>query len=196
MDERYEVRLAGEGGQGLQLAGVILSEAVCIYEGKGAVMAQSYTSQQRGGPSRAEVIISDGEIDYPKAKEPDLLVVLSQDAYNRHHANVKSTGLIVADSFDVKETSPVDKHIYLLPMTEACREATGGDLGISIVALGVVTELRFVSYDAMLKALMARVPRGSEEMNRKALEAGMKLVAGLKLPATVRLPKAKAKVSL
>ncbi|MDA8217816.1 MAG: 2-oxoacid:acceptor oxidoreductase family protein, partial [Dehalococcoidales bacterium] len=93
MTERYEVRLAGVGGQGLQLAGLILAEAAAIYENKNVVQSQSYGAEARGGPSMSEVIIGDGDIDYPKVTEPDLLLALSQDAADRYVPQVKKDGL-------------------------------------------------------------------------------------------------------
>ena len=74
MSYRYEVRLSGEGGQGIVLAGVILAEAAAIYDGKNATQTQVYGPESRGGASKAEVIISDEEIDYPKAMSVNLLL--------------------------------------------------------------------------------------------------------------------------
>ncbi|RKY44545.1 MAG: 2-oxoacid:ferredoxin oxidoreductase subunit gamma, partial [Candidatus Neomarinimicrobiota bacterium] len=80
MSFRYELRLSGSGGQGLILIGKILAEAAAIYDGKNATQSQSYGPEARGGASRSEVIISDGEIDYPKAMKLDLLLALTQEA--------------------------------------------------------------------------------------------------------------------
>ena len=76
--KRYEIRLAGSGGQGLILAGVILAEAAGIYDGKFVCQTQSYGPEARGGASKAEVVISDEEIDYPKAIRPDVLLAMNQ----------------------------------------------------------------------------------------------------------------------
>ena len=77
---RYELRLSGEGGQGLVLAGKILAEAAAIYEDHNATQSQSYGPEARGGASKSEVIISDGEIDYPKAENLDRVVVNGENA--------------------------------------------------------------------------------------------------------------------
>src|SRR4030065_737676 len=95
--ERTEIRLAGEGGQGLILAGVILAEAAAIYDGKQVIQTQSYGPEARGGASKAEVVIGDGEIDYPEVIHADVLVALSQEACDRYAANVKKNGLLIVD---------------------------------------------------------------------------------------------------
>lgn len=85
----YELRLSGEGGQGLVLAGKILAEAAAIYDEKNATQSQSYGPEARGGASKSEVIISDGEIDYPKAENLDLLLALTQEAFDNYHEDLR-----------------------------------------------------------------------------------------------------------
>ncbi len=85
MSDRYEIRLAGEGGQGMILAGLILAEAAAIYAGKNAVQTQSYGPEARGGASKAEVVISDGEIDYPKVMDADVLLAMGQEACDKYY---------------------------------------------------------------------------------------------------------------
>ena len=174
MTERYEVRLAGVGGQGLQLAGLILAEAAAIYENKNVVQSQSYGAEARGGPSMSEVIIGDGDIDYPKVTEPDLLLALSQDAADRYVPQVKKDGLIIADAEHVERIS-TNKRVLRLPITSVATEATGRPVA-SIVALGVISVMTgVVSRDSIRQAVLARAPKGTEEMNVKALEAGFAL---------------------
>ncbi|MHB1416470.1 MAG: 2-oxoacid:acceptor oxidoreductase family protein [Chloroflexota bacterium] len=174
MTERYEVRLAGVGGQGLQLAGLILAEAAAIYENKNVVQSQSYGAEARGGPSMSEVIIGDGDIDYPKVTEPDLLLALSQDAADRYVPQVKKDGLIIADAEHVERIS-TNKRLLRLPITSVATEATGRPVA-SIVALGVISVMTgIVSRDSIRQAVLARAPKGTEAMNVKALEAGFVL---------------------
>ncbi len=78
--DRYEIRLAGEGGQGMILAGIILAEAAAIYDGKNACQTQVYGPEARGGASKAEVVIAQGEIDHPEVICADALVAMSQEA--------------------------------------------------------------------------------------------------------------------
>ncbi len=81
--KRTEIRLAGEGGQGMILAGIILAEAAAIYDGKNAVQTQSYGPEARGGASKSEVVISASEIDHPEVLEADVLVALSKEAFKK-----------------------------------------------------------------------------------------------------------------
>ena len=83
---RVEVRLAGEGGQGMILAGIILAEAAAIYDGKNVVQTQSYGPEARGGASKAEVIIAEGEIDFPEVLSADVLMAMSQEACDKYAA--------------------------------------------------------------------------------------------------------------
>ena len=92
---RYEMRLSGEGGQGLVLAGKIIAEAAAIYDDRNATQSQSYGPEARGGASKSEVIISDGEIDFPKAENLDLLLALTQEALDKYHSDLKARAVMV-----------------------------------------------------------------------------------------------------
>jgi len=171
MAERTEIRLAGEGGQGMILAGIILAEAATIYEGRNAVQSQSYGPEARGGASKSEVIISSGEIDHPEVLLPDVVVALSQEAFRKFASTVKPTGLLIVDA-DKVNSSSAPKAIRL-PITKMAFESTGRVITANTVALGVLVGLtKVVSRQALEKAVLARAPRGTEEMNHKALAAG------------------------
>jgi 2-oxoglutarate ferredoxin oxidoreductase subunit gamma len=171
MVERIEVRLAGEGGQGMILAGIILAEAATIFEGKNAVQSQSYGPEARGGASKSEVIISAGEIDHPEVLQPDVVVALSQEAFRKFGSTVKPTGLLIVDADKVDSSSAPTA--IRLPITKMAFETTGRIITANTVALGVLVGLTgMVSRQALEKAILARAPRGTEEMNHKALEAG------------------------
>jgi 2-oxoglutarate ferredoxin oxidoreductase subunit gamma len=171
--DRIEVRLAGEGGQGMILAGIILAEAAAIYDGKKAVQSQSYGPEARGGASKAEVIIAEEEIDYPKVLEPDVLLILSQEAYDKYVGTVKDGGLVVVDLNNV-EASDSDS-VFQLPISNIAKETTGRAITANTVALGILVELtNIVSKTAISKAVAARAPKGTQEINQAALEAGFK----------------------
>ena len=171
MSSRFEIRLAGSGGQGLVLAGVILAEAAGIYDGKFVCQTQSYGPEARGGASKAEVVISDAEIDYPKAIQPDVLVALSQKALDVYLGDLKSEGVLLVDADLVPEVPAAGA--LSIPFTRLAREA-GRELMANIVALGALAAVTgAVSREALRAAVLARVPAGSREMNRQALEAGM-----------------------
>jgi 2-oxoglutarate ferredoxin oxidoreductase subunit gamma len=171
LGDRYEVRLAGEGGQGMILAGVILAEAAVMHDGLNAVQTQSYGPEARGGASRSEVIIAKGEIDYPKVMVPDLLLCMSQEACDRFYSQVKDDGWIIVDSTNVGR---VPSHRALaVPLTETAERITGRRITASMVALGLVCGISdLVTRESLTKAMVARVPAGTEEMNELALAAG------------------------
>ncbi|HHY38889.1 MAG TPA: 2-oxoacid:ferredoxin oxidoreductase subunit gamma [Clostridia bacterium] len=172
------VRLAGEGGQGLILAGMILAEAAAVEEGKNTVMTQSYGPESRGGASKAEVIISDSDIDYPKVQNPDVLLVMSQEAYDKYSPDLREGGILLYDSSSVKALNPKPSVKCVgVPLTELAKKEVGRALVANIVALGSLNELSsLVSHEALTKAVLGRVPRGTEEMNLKALEVGRRAV--------------------
>lgn len=171
MDERTEIRLAGEGGQGMILAGIILAEAAAIYEGKHVTQTQSYGPESRGGASRSEVVISNNEIDHPEVLSPDVVLALSQEAYDKFAKTVRPEGLLIVDEDDVK--TPADFHGVRIPVARIAYETTGKAITANTVALGVLVGLTcIVSREAIEKAVTARAPKGTDEMNRKALQAG------------------------
>ncbi len=171
ISDRTEVRMAGEGGQGMILAGIILAEAATIYAGQNAVQSQSYGPEARGGASKSEVIISSGEIDHPEVLQPDVVVALSQEAFRKFGFTVKPTGLLIVDA-DKVDSSSAPKAIRL-PITKLAFETTGRVITANTVALGVLVGLTgVVTRQALEKAIIARAPHGTEEMNRKALAAG------------------------
>ncbi|MDO9071169.1 MAG: 2-oxoacid:acceptor oxidoreductase family protein [Deltaproteobacteria bacterium] len=171
MSYRYEIRLAGSGGQGLILAGIILAEAAGVYDGKFVCQTQSYGPEARGGASKAEVVISDAAIDYPKAIQPDALLALNQKSLEAFSADLKPGGLLLVDADLVKE-APASR-VLALPFTRIAREL-GRAMAANIVALGALAQLTgAVSLESLTAAVLARVPKGTEDLNRRALAAGV-----------------------
>lgn len=172
MAQRYEIRLAGSGGQGLILAGVILAEAAGIYDGKYVCQTQSYGPAARGGTSKAEVVISDAEIDYPKAIRPDALLAMNQKSLDTYYHDLKPGGLLLVDSTFVHEVPPGG--VIAIPFTRLAREQLGREMAANIVALGALAALTdAVSLSSLEAAVLARVPKGTEELNKRALTAGI-----------------------
>jgi 2-oxoglutarate ferredoxin oxidoreductase subunit gamma len=170
-NSRTEIRLAGEGGQGMILAGVILAEAAAIYDGKNAIQTQSYGPEARGGASKAEVIISESEIDYPKVISADVFVAMSQEACDKYAAALKKSGLLIVDEEKVGRV-PTTRAVKV-PITRLALETTGKTIPANVVALGVLVGLtQVVTREAIEKAVAARAPKGTEDMNRAALLAG------------------------
>ncbi len=169
---RCEIRLSGSGGQGIILAGIILAEAA-VLDGRNVVQTQSYGPEARGGASKAEVIISAGEIDYPKVAEPDVLLAMTQEAYNRHGDSLRKGYPLIIDSTLVQEVGQVTGPVYAIPITTLAREKLGKEMSANMVALGVLVGLtQAVTWENLLKAALSRVPKDTADLNQKALELG------------------------
>lgn len=175
---RVEFRLSGSGGQGLLLAGIVLAEAA-IQDGKNAVQTQSYGPEARGGSSKAEVVISDEDIDYPKAVDPDFLLALTQEAYKTYGPKMRK-GLIIVDS-SVSPDASIPARTVALPILDTAATKVGKKVVANIVALGVLGGMsKVASPETLREAVLARVPKGTEELNASALEAGLALAEGVK----------------
>jgi 2-oxoglutarate ferredoxin oxidoreductase subunit gamma len=178
---RREFRLSGSGGQGLILAGKILAEAAAIYDGKNATQSQSYGPEARGGSSRSEVIISDVDIDYPKAVNIDLLLAFTQEACDKYYKDIKENGILLIDSGYITKIPEGNFKIYSVPITAIAEKEVGKALVANIVALGLITELtEVVSKEAIESAILSRVPKGTEELNLKAFRTGVETAQKLK----------------
>ena len=171
MSFHYEIRLSGEGGQGLVLAGKVLTEAAAIYEDMNATQSQSYGPEARGGASRSEVIVSDSEIDYPEVTEADILLCMSQQACDKYYAATKRNGLLIVDSTHVKRT-PTMRAIKA-DFSGWAIESTEREITASVVALGFLVGLTdLFPREALEAAVLARTPKGTGEMNLKAAARG------------------------
>ncbi|MCJ7746295.1 MAG: 2-oxoacid:acceptor oxidoreductase family protein, partial [Desulfobacterales bacterium] len=169
---RYEIRLSGSGGQGLILMGIILAEAMGIYDGKFVAQTQSYGPEARGGSSKSEVIVSDEEIDYPEAMQLDLLLAMNQKSCDEFYPDLKPEGLLIIDSTFVTQV-PTSK-AFQIPFTRIAREKFKREVVANIIALGALTQLSpIISSKAVESAVLARVPKGTEKLNRDALKAGI-----------------------
>jgi 2-oxoglutarate ferredoxin oxidoreductase subunit gamma len=173
MTDRFEVRLAGKGGQGMILAGIILAEAAAFGAGKNVVQTQSYGPEARGGASKAEVIISDDKIDYPKVVQADLLLAMSQEACDKYGSEVSREGWLIIDRDQVKRV-PSHPRTVRLPILRIAAGEIGRQITANIVGLGVIVGLtEIVPNDAIVQAIEKRVPPGTKEINLRALEAGL-----------------------
>jgi 2-oxoglutarate ferredoxin oxidoreductase subunit gamma len=173
-ENRLEIRLAGSGGQGLVLGGIILAEAAVMFDGKNAVQSQSYGPEARGGASKSEVIISGGEIDFPKALGVDILLAMNQEAAAKYSADLKPGATVVVDEDLVERPPSGDFRLVKIPLTRIARDEVGKAFVANIVALGAIVGITgVVSEDAITRAVLARVPKGTEDLNKKALAAGL-----------------------
>ncbi|MBN1857357.1 MAG: 2-oxoacid:acceptor oxidoreductase family protein [Dehalococcoidia bacterium] len=167
---RYELRLAGSGGQGLVLAGIMLAEAGQM-EGHMVVHSQNYGPEARGGNSVSEVIFSDEEIDYPRTMGLDMLVAFNQKACNESINEMKESGLVIVDSAPVKKCL-WGKVLRLHLQREA--DVTFNDPRVvNVFALGVLTPFcDWVSEGSMTKAISNRLPAHLLEHNMEAFKLG------------------------
>ena len=173
---RQELRLTGSGGQGLILAGIILAEAA-LYDGMNVVQSQSYGPEARGGASKAEVIISKDEINYPKVNNCDIMLTLTQAACDKYIKSLKPGGTLIIDKSINNVLERNDITIYRVPILETAVNKLGKPMVANIIALGSIYELtKIVTKDSLERAVCDRVPRGTEELNKKALEEGFNLI--------------------
>lgn len=171
---RIEVRLAGSGGQGVILAGLVLAEAAGVFDGREVAMVQSYGPEARGGTSRAEVIISEEPIDYPLCTHVDLLLTLNQEACDAYCWDLRPSAWVLVDKELVNH--PPSTHAVALDFTATAREKLKNVMVANVVALGAISELTgIVSRRSLEKSLMRRAPAGTAELNKKALSLGAKL---------------------
>ncbi len=175
-----EFRLSGSGGQGLILAGVILAEAA-LKDGKNVVQSQSYGPEARGGASKSEVIISDNIINYPKIEKCDLLLALTQKAYEKYIDTLKPGGVLIKDD-NIKETiKRNDIDVYSVPILSMANNGLKKPMVANIIALGCICELtKVVTKESLEESVINRVPPGTEEINRKALHEGYSLIKSIK----------------
>jgi 2-oxoglutarate ferredoxin oxidoreductase subunit gamma len=171
---RTEIRVGGLGGQGVILCGHIIGKAAAIYEGKHATLIQAFGPEARGSACSAQVTVSDEPIGYPYVKQPDVLVLMSQDAYSQFIPQLKPNGLLLFENELVKidERLPAGARSLGIPATRLAEEL-GRRLVLNIVMAGFfagVTEL--VSTGSVERAVRSSVPKGTEDLNLRALEKG------------------------
>ena len=174
--EKCRLVFSGSGGQGVITAAIILAEAAVLYENLNAVQSQVYGPAARGGATRSDVIISDSEIHYPKVIQPNVLVCLTQEAYNKYYPIIRPGGLLITDTRYVKIQRKVDAQQKELPIYRTVMEHIGKPIVFNICMLGAVIRMtEVVKSESVMKVLTDRIPSGFLEMNRKALDLGMKM---------------------
>lgn len=171
---RVEIRLAGSGGQGIILAGLVLTEAVGIYEGREVAMVQSYGPEARGGSSKAEIVVSDTPIDYPLCTQVDLLLAMTQEAADSYCSDLKPDALAIVDKDLVRH--PPAGRVIALPFTAVSRDRLKSPMVANVIALGAISEITgLVSRRSIEKALFHRLSADKETLNKKALSLGIRM---------------------
>ena len=170
---RLEIRAAGFGGQGIIRAGLMLATAACIYGDKNAVETQSYGPESRGGACKSEVVISDKEIDFPKVSKPDILIAMSQEAYNQYAHTLKQGGTLLLDSDMVlKQKKNLNIQVFEIPATKIA-EKLKNTIVANVVMLGAFTSItNLVEVEAIKKSIRDNVPKKTGKLNLVAFEKG------------------------
>lgn len=175
---KAELRLTGSGGQGVILATVILAEAAFL-DHRHVAQSQSYGPEARGGMCKAEVIIDNNPITYTKVQEPTFLLALTQPSLEKYGANLPEEAVIMADSsLEVPEQLKKQHQVYQVPILDTAINKVGRAMTANIVAVGAINAvLHLASRESLRKGVSMHIPKGTEEMNMKALDEGLRLVA-------------------
>ena len=180
--EKYRMVFSGAGGQGVVTAAILMAEAAVIHEGLIAVQSQSYGAQARGGATRSDIIISDKPILFPKVTQPNVLVCLTQESYDKFSPIIRPGGLLLSDDRYVKTGKKVDAKQVALPMYQKVMEEIGNPIVFNICMLGaLIGLLNIVRMESVLAVIAKRVPEKYVEMNRKALDMGVAMAAPLRM---------------
>jgi len=172
---RHEVRFSGFGGQGIILSAVIVGRAAVMYDSKYAVQTQVYGPEARGGASMSAVVIDDAPILYPKVTNPDIFVIMSQEGFEKYGAMAPETAVMILDTTLVHSRPKCP--FYEIPATAEARKTLGRDIVANIVMLGaLVGATKVVSEAALEKAILDSVPKGTAQLNLKAMKLGLELV--------------------
>ena len=173
---RTEILIGGVGGQGVVLSGILLGTAATLFEGKKAVQTQSYSSELRGGSTRAEVIISEEPVTDPQVRKPDILIALAEDALSKYIDRIKPQGLLVIDSDLVRGAKPGDYEILSIPATSLAGKEMGNIVVANLIILGaIIRKTGLLSVEAMEKAIEMIVPKKAIALNLNAFRKGLQM---------------------
>ncbi|MHA1741270.1 MAG: 2-oxoacid:acceptor oxidoreductase family protein [Candidatus Thorarchaeota archaeon] len=173
---RTEVRIAGTGGMGVVLAGVVLGHAAVVYGGMDAVQTQSYGSEARGTAAKSEVIISDETIRYPKVIKADYSIFMSQKALDMYLSGAKDGSVIIIDPDLVQSDVPSNFEVISVPAMRTADEL-GARMTSNMIMIGALAKKSgIITLDALEAALRDLVPEKTIEMNTRGLHAGARLV--------------------
>ncbi|MCX8174192.1 MAG: 2-oxoacid:acceptor oxidoreductase family protein [Thermoplasmata archaeon] len=174
---RTEIKFGGFGGQGIILAGFIVGKAVSLYDKKEAVFTQSYGPEARGGACAASLVIDDKVIDYPYPVSPDIMVIMSQEAYHDYVPKLKEGGILIIDE-DLVSLDDIAKRagkIYKIPATRFAEEL-GMKIAANIVMLGFFGYVarNLLTTESLKKSVLESVPARFRDQNAKAFDKGYK----------------------
>ncbi len=186
-----EIRIAGFGGQGVILSAILLGKAASIYQGAFATMTQNFGPEARGGACSAQLVLSDSPVLYPYVTHPDILIVMSQEAYVRFVPELKDGGILIVEQDMVRLSDPTptglnkEIQVYSIPATRIAEEL-GKRMVLNSVMVGFFTAVtRLLDADAVRKAVADSVPRSFLKLNLEAFEKGLQYGSvALTIPAS------------
>ncbi len=177
MSKRYEMRFTGSGGQGVILASVILAEAA-VLSGMQTIQSQAYGPEARGGMSRAETILSRDRLWFSKVISPNFLLALTQKSLDNYAQNVAPGAVVMIDSSLTVPACLDPTRVISIPILSTARNKVGKAMTANIVAVGAInTALEIFSEEVLREAVERHIPKGTEELNRKALAEGEALMS-------------------
>ena len=171
---KTEIRVGGLGGQGVILCGMIIGKAASIFDGKHATLIQAFGPEARGSACSAQVTVADEAIGYPYVKSPDVLIVMSPDAYSQFAPQVKPGGMLLYEKelITLDDRLPAGVKALGIPATRFAEEL-GRRLVLNIVMTGFFAGVTgVVSFEAVEKAVKSSVPKGTEDLNLRAFRKG------------------------
>lgn len=174
---KEQLRFTGSGGQGVILGTIIIAEAAFL-DGKKVVQSQSYGPEARGGMCKAETIIDEKQINYTKVEIPTLLLSLTQISFNKYSKKISPDTIIVVDEeIDVPLRLRAKHEVLSLPIISSAKDVLKNPMAANIIAVGAVNEaLKIASEKSLEEAVLNHIPKGTEELNVKAMRLGSELV--------------------
>ena len=176
-----EIKIGGFGGQGVILSGIIIGKAAALFDHKHSTLTQAFGPEARGSACSAQLIVSDDRILYPYVARPDIEVLMSQEAFTKFGGELKDDGMLLVeeDLVKVKDLPPGVK-VYGIPATRFAEEL-GRKMVLNIIMVGFFTVVSgIIQYEAVKKAVLSSVPKGTEQLNERAFEKGYQYGIGLK----------------
>jgi 2-oxoglutarate ferredoxin oxidoreductase subunit gamma len=182
---RTEIKIGGFGGQGVILSGYIIGRAAAIYDEKHATMIQAFGPEARGSACSAQIVVSPEPIAYPYITSPNIMIVMSQEAYTKFSPELAEGGILITEE-ELVQPHNLRKDVkhFSIPATRFAEEL-GRKMVLNIVMMGFMTAVtEIVSCEAMRNAVKVSVPKGTEHLNLgafdKGYEYGKALVSGAK----------------
>lgn len=174
VSNKVEITLSGAGGQGIVVAGYVIVYAAGILENKEVVQVISYGPEARLGSSRSDVIVADNPIAYPKVRQPDIMLIMNQESYDKLHNQLKDGGILIVDTTFVKEVK--EEFAYNIPFTRIAREDIGTPVVANMMALGFMAKLTgIIKIESLKQAIKDKIKPSFVTLNLQSVEKGVRI---------------------